>query len=156
MRVLNRENRATVRSSFVTLSRCPLCQLHRSLIRRKKEKKRKNDLDYVKIERSAISASIWQVFDVAQLIPHGSLNIDTSFRGNRFIFPDQTTRRSRFSNGILFEKWWRERIVDAKFSTAQYVPNLRPIEREKKYEFISARYLDLHNFERWWNDESRP
>lgn len=52
-RMLNGENRAIAWSSFVTLSHWPLCQLHRcnSIADRKKEK---NDLDYVKIERSVI------------------------------------------------------------------------------------------------------
>lgn len=49
MRVLNRENRATVRSSFVTLSRCPLCQLHRcnsiaDTAKKRKEKKERSRL----------------------------------------------------------------------------------------------------------------
>lgn len=46
MCVLSRENRAMVRSSFVTLSHCPLCQLHRcnsiaDTAEKKKEERKK-------------------------------------------------------------------------------------------------------------------
>lgn len=55
--------------------------------------------------------SIWEVFDVAWLICHGSLNIGISFRDNRFIFFPIKPRSVHVSRTVF-----RERIVDAKFS----------------------------------------